>query len=72
MNGCVDVNIFFDIGAIGDHDAHGDAQREENLAHRVQKDLQQALQRQPFKIGGQVDGESLQAGARQTCIVCMF
>lgn len=67
--GCVHVDVFFDIGAVGDHNAHGNAEREEDLAHRVQEDLQEALEGEPLKIRSQVDREALQAGAGHAGVV---
>ena len=69
MNGCVNIDVFFDVGAVGDHDTHGDAEREEDLAHGVQQDLQEALDGQALEIGRQVDREALQAGASDAGVV---
>ena len=67
--GCVDIDVFFNIGTVGDHDSHGDAQREEDLAHGVQQDLQEALEGQPLEIRSEVDRETLQAGACRTGVI---
>ena len=69
MNGRVDIHVFLDIGAISDHNAHGDAQGEEDLAHSIKQNLQESLDGQPFEVGRQIDGQSLESGARHACIV---
>ena len=69
VNGCVDIYVFFDVGAVCDHDAHGDAEREEDLAHGVQQDLQEAFYSQALEIGRQVDHEALQAGTSDAGVV---
>ena len=61
VNGCVHIHIFLNIGAVGDHNAHGDTQREEDLAHGVQQDLQEALDGQSLEAGREIDREALQA-----------
>ena len=38
----VEVHVLLYIGAIGNHNAHGDAEGEEQLAHGVQQNLQKA------------------------------
>lgn len=65
----VDIHVFLDIGAISDHNAHGDAQGEEDLAHSIKQNLQESLDGQPFEVGRQIDGQSLESGARHACIV---
>ena len=62
VDGGIYINILFNVRAIGDHNAHGDAQREEDLAHGVQKNLQQPPQGQSLKAGSQINGQALQAG----------
>ena len=71
VNGCVHIHVFLNIRAVSDHDAHGDAQGEEDLAHRVQQDLQEALDGQPLEIGRQINRKTLQACARHTGFIRM-
>ena len=61
--GLAQVHIVLHIGTIGDHNAHGHAEREEQLAHSVQQNLEKALYRQPLQIGQKIDPQTLQAGA---------
>ena len=61
VNGRVYIHILLDIGAVGDHNAHGDTQGEEDLAHCIQQDLQEAPQGQPLEIGRQINRKTLQA-----------
>ena len=63
MNGCVDIHILFDVGAVGDHDTHGNTEGEEDLAHGVQKDLKKAPQCQSCKVRFQIYDQSLQTCA---------
>lgn len=63
VDGTVQVDIRFDVGTIGDHDAHGNAEREEKLAHGVQQDLQKAGDRKPLEMGGQVVDKAFHTGA---------
>ena len=39
VDGLIEVDLWLDVGAVGDHNAHLDAEREEQLAHGVQRDL---------------------------------
>ena len=59
----VQVYFRFDVGTVGDHNAHGHAEREEQLAHGVQQDLQKAADGQPFHVRGQVVAQTFQTGA---------
>ena len=52
------------VGAVGDHDAHGQGQREERLPHGIHDGAAQAAEREALKVGDDEDGEALQAGAR--------
>ena len=58
-NGFVEVNLRLHIRAVGDHNAHRNAQREEQLAHCIEQNLQKALHGQPFKVRGDVVEEAL-------------
>lgn len=49
--GLVEVDIVLDVAAVGDHDAHADTEREEELTHRVERDVQKALDGQAVKSG---------------------
>lgn len=69
MYGRVHIHIFLDVGTVGDHNAHGDAQGEEDLAHGIQQDLQEALDGQPLEVGRQIDGQSLESCARHACVI---
>ena len=66
VNGRVHIHIFLNIRAVSDHDAHGHGEREEDLAHGVQQDLQEALEGQSLEAGREIDREALQACARHT------
>ena len=63
MNGRVYIHILLNIRAVGDHNAHGHAQGEEDLAHGVQQDLQETLEGQSLEIGRQVYCQSLETCA---------
>ena len=58
-NGFVEVNLRLHIRAVGDHNAHRNAQREEQLAHCIEQNLQKALHGQPLKVRGDVVEEAL-------------
>ena len=58
----VQVHVILYVGAVGDHNAHRDAQREEKLAHGIQQNLQKAADGQPLKMRGQVVQKALHAG----------
>ena len=71
MNGSVDIYIFLNVGAVGDHNAHGDTQGEEDLAHGIQQDLQEALDGQSLEVGRQVDCQSLKSCTGHACVICV-
>ena len=52
------------VGAVGDHDAHGQGEREERLSHGIHDGAAQAAECEALKVGDDEDGEALQAGAR--------
>ena len=62
----VQVHIILDVGAVGNHNAHRDAQREKELAHGIEQNLQKAADGQPLKMRGQVVQKALHAGAGLT------
>ena len=47
----VQVHIILDVGAVGNHNAHRDAQREKELAHGIEQNLQKAADGSPSKCG---------------------
>ena len=59
----VQVYFRFDVGTVGDHNAHGHAEGEEQLAHGIQQNLQKAADGQPFHVRGQVVAQTFQTGA---------
>ena len=59
----VQVDLRFDVGTVGDHNAHGHAEGEEQLAHGVQQDLQKAADGQPFHVRGQIVAQPFHTGA---------
>ena len=67
----VQVDLRFYIRAVGDHDSHGHAEGEKELAHGVQQDLEKTAHRQPFHMGRQVIEQSLQAGAKLSVLICV-
>ena len=58
--GPVQVHILLHVAAVGDHDAHADAEGEEELAHGVQHHVQEAGDRHAGEVRLQVDGEALE------------
>ena len=63
VHGFVQVDLRFDVGTVGDHNAHRHAEGEEQLAHGVQQDLQKAADGQPFHVRGQVVAQPFHTGA---------
>ena len=69
VDGCVDIHVFFDVGAVRDHDPHRYAQREEDLAHGVEQDLQESPQCESLKAGHQVNAKPLQPRTRHARLI---
>ena len=67
--GLAEVDVVLHIAAVGDHDAHAHAEGEEELAHRVERDVQKARDGQPCEVGRDVDEEALHARARRAALV---
>ena len=61
-----EVLLLVEVGAVGNHNAHRDAQREKELAHGIEQNLQKAADGQPLKMRGQVVQKALHAGAGLT------
>ena len=59
------------VGAVGDHNSHGDAQTEEELSHGIQKYRQEPGQRHILKAGDNVYSESLQTGPGDAGLIRM-
>ena len=68
----VQVYLPLDIRAVGDHDSHGHAEREEQLAHGVQKNLQETAHGQPLHVGREIVAEPRKAGAELAAFVRML
>ena len=67
--GLVEVDVVLDVAAVGDHDAHADTEREEELTHRVERDVQKALDGQAREVGLNVDEQSFDTRARHAALV---
>ena len=63
VDGLVEIYVLLHIGAVGNHNAHGDAQGEEQLAHGVQQNLQKPPHGQPLYVGSDVIEKALKTGA---------
>ena len=67
--GLAEVHVVLDVAAVGDHDAHAHAQREEELAHRVERHIQEALDGQAREVGLDVDEKALETRARHAVFI---
>ena len=63
VDGLIEVDLWLDVGAVGDHNAHRDAEREEQLAHGVEQDLQEPPDGQPLDVRRNIIEETLHARA---------
>ena len=67
--GLVEVDVVLDVAAVRDHDAHADTEREEELTHCVERDVQKALDGQAREVGLNVDEQSFDTRARHAVLV---
>ncbi len=67
--GLVQVHIVLHVAAVGDHDAHADAEGEEELAHGVQHHVQKAPERHAGEVGLQIEGKALKTGAGHAAVI---
>ena len=67
-----EVHVLFYIRAVGDHDAHRHAQREEQLTHRVEQNLQKPLDGQALDVRRNKIQKALQPRARHAVCVRIF
>ena len=72
VDGGIDIDILIDIGSIGDHDAHGNTQGKEDLAHGIEQDLHEAPGCHPGQVGLEIDRQPLQARPRHARRVRIF
>ena len=59
----LDSFFILQVGAVGDHDAHGHAQAVEELAHGVHDDPHQPAEGEPPEVRDEVDRHALETGA---------
>ena len=66
VHSLIQVHLRLYIRAVGDHNAHGNAEGEEHLAHGIQQNLQKAADGEPLYVRGQIITQPLQTGAQLT------
>ena len=68
----VQIYLFIHVGAVGNHNAHGHAEREKQLAHSIQKNLQKPGRCNSIEVWNQVDSHTLQSSPDNAVISFVF